>query len=75
MKNFQNSTFWLFLIEEINIYQMFLVPSKKLFLAEVITGWRSGLQCNLYYTYDFQLRAMKIDLKNLSSPTVFEESS
>ena len=42
MKNFQKSTFWMFPIEESNIYQILLVPWKILFLAELITTWRQG---------------------------------
>ena len=63
MKFFQKSTFLLFLIEEIDIYQILLVPwnyEKILFLAEVITGQRSA-------------PVLKGELQNLSS-TVFEQS-
>ena len=35
------STFWLFLIEENDIFQMLFVPWKILFLAEVMAGQRS----------------------------------
>ena len=47
MKIFQKSTFWLFLIEETDIYHMLNWSHEKiLFLAEVITAWRSVIQCN-----------------------------
>ena len=48
---------------------------KMLFVAEVITAWRSALQCNCIARVIFNHVPCKIDLKNLSPPTVFEESS
>ena len=38
MKFFHNLTFWLFVIEDTDIYQMLLVLEKN--------TWRSVLQCN-----------------------------
>ena len=50
MKNFQKSTFWLFLIEDIDFKSIsircFWSNGKILFLAKVIAGQRSAPVCN-----------------------------
>ena len=70
---FQKSIFWMFLIEEIDIFQMFLVQWKNIFLSEVITGQMLAPMCN-YIVRDFQSPVLKTEFKNLSPPTVFEQS-
>ena len=63
MKFFQKSTFWLFLLEDIDIYQMLWSHENFLLLAKFITGQRSAPMCNSILRAIFNCLSWKTDFK------------